>query len=168
MNVLELFRRQRASCYMVGKRFATLAIFAMILSCTTASTAQKTADDRSETARVMALEALWNQAEVDKDLRALDQIIPDTFTYVDIDGSLRNKAEFLENIKNGSEKPSEIRNESAVTHAYAATIVVTGVYREKGTDGAKHYSRRGRYTDTWVNQNGAWHCVASQSTLIEK
>jgi hypothetical protein len=26
--------------------------------------------------------------------------------------------------------------------------------------------RHGRFTDTWVNQNGTWQCVASQSTLI--
>lgn len=149
-------------------RFAGMAILVTLLASTTAFTAQKAQDASGETARVMALETLWNQAEVDKDLRALDQIVPDTFLYVDTDGSLRTKAEFLENIKTGSEKPTEIRNESMVAHAYADPMVVTGVYREKGTDGGKHYSRRGRFTDTWVNEKGAWQCVASQSTLIQK
>jgi hypothetical protein len=30
----------------------------------------------------------------------------------------------------------------------------------------KPISRRGRFTDTWVKQNGTWLCVASQNTLI--
>jgi ketosteroid isomerase-like protein len=49
---------------------------------------------------------------------------------------------------------------------YGDAAVVTGIYREKGTDRGKPYQRRGRFTDTWVKQSGTWQCVASQSTLI--
>jgi hypothetical protein len=51
-------------------------------------------------------------------------------------------------------------------HIYGDSAVVTGIYREKGMNKGKPYLRRGRFTDTWVNQNGTWVCVASQSTLI--
>jgi len=51
-------------------------------------------------------------------------------------------------------------------HIYGESAVVTGVYREKGISNGKPYLRRGRFTDTWVNQSGTWVCVASQSTLI--
>ena len=115
----------------------------------------------------MALETLWNQAEVDRDVRALDQLVPATFIHVDIDGNLSNKAEFLDHMKNDPEKPSELRNESMVAHANGNTIVVTGVYREKGTVGDKHFTRRARFTDTCIKVGSSWQCVASQS-LIEK
>ncbi len=49
----------------------------------------------SDSARVLALETLWNQAEVAKDASALGHLLADDFTYVDIDGSLQNKAQFL-------------------------------------------------------------------------
>ena len=120
----------------------------------------------------MALETLWNQAEVDKDIRALSQLLPDTFIYVDIAGSLRTKPEFLESVKSGTEKSSEIRNESMVesmvAHAYGNTVVATSVYREKGIVSRRHYSPKGRFTDTWIKVDSGWQCVASQSTLIEK
>jgi hypothetical protein len=29
------------------------------------------------------------------------------------------------------------------------------------------YTLRGRFTDTWINENANWICVASQSTLIK-
>jgi ketosteroid isomerase-like protein len=145
-----------------------LFIVAALLSTTAALTAQEHGESSGDAARVMALETLWKQAEVDKDVRALSQLVAETFFYVDIGGSLRTKSEFLESVKSGPEHPTEIRNESLVAHAYANTVVATGVYREKGTIGGKHYSQRGRFTDTWIQVNGAWLCVASQSTLTEK
>src|ERR1700722_18525318 len=50
----------------------------------------------SDSARVLALETLWNQAEVAKDASALDHLLAENFTFVDIDGSLKNKAECLD------------------------------------------------------------------------
>ncbi len=143
-------------------------IVVSLLSTVPARTTPGSEETGGDAARVMALETLWNQAEVDKDIRALSQLVPDTFIYVDIDGSLRTKSEFLESVKSGTEKPSEIRNEAMLAHAYANTVVVTGVYREKGTAGGKRYSRKGRFTDMWIRVDGGWQCVASQSTLIEK
>lgn len=169
MNSWNDFRLQNHLANLPGIRCAGLAlIVATVLSTTAALTSQEHGETSGDAARVMALETLKNQAEVDKDTRALSQLVPETFSYVDIGGSLRTKAEFLESVKSGSEHPTEIRNESLVAHAYASTVVVTGVYREKGTAGGKHYSRRGRFTDTWIQANGAWLCVASQSTLTEK
>jgi len=154
---------------LTGIRFAAIAFSAvLLLSATAALTAQEHEENNGDAARVMALETLWNQAEVDGDVRALSQLVPETFIYVDIDGSLRTKSEFLELMKNTPEKPSELRNESMVAHAYGNTVVVSGVYREKGTVGGKRYSRRGRFTDTWIKVKSGWQCVASQSTLIEK
>lgn len=125
-------------------------------------------DNRADAPRVMALETLWKQAELNRDVRAMSQIVADTFTYVDLDGSLKDKAEFLKNISSGEEVVQEIKNESTVARTYANTVIVNGIYRERGRIRGKTYSRRARFTDTWVNVDSAWLCVASQSTLIEK
>jgi ketosteroid isomerase-like protein len=145
-----------------------LLALVVLAAATAAFTAQKAADNSAEVGKVKFLETLWNQAEVDQDTRALGDMVPETFTYVDIDGSLKTKPEFLESIKTSPEKPSEIRNESIVVHVYGDTVVATGVYREKGSSAGKLYSRRGRFTDTWVKANNTWQCVASQLTLIQK
>lgn len=142
--------------------------FAALLVAVAVDTAQDTGERSGDAARVIALETLWNQAEVNKDSRALNQLVADTLIYVDIDGSLRGKQEFLTSVTDGDDQPQEIRNESVVAHAYANTVIVTGVYREKGKHKGKSYSRRGRFTDTWIKQNSAWLCAASQSTLIEE
>jgi uncharacterized protein DUF4440 len=150
-------------------RFAGITfLVAALLSMTAGLTAQEHDETGAAAARVMALETLWNQAQVDRDAHALGQLVPETFFYVDTGGNLKTQSEFLEGVSTGPDRPTEIKNEMLVAHAYANTVVVTGVYRRKAIAGGKHVSEHGRFTDTWVQTNGAWLCVARQSTLTEK
>jgi ketosteroid isomerase-like protein len=126
-------------------------------------TASPQSDDEG---RILALETAWNHAEQAKDAAALDQLLASTLIYVDYDGTMMNKGQFLASIKADLLEPDQITNETMTVHMYSGAAVVTGVYREKGTLKGKPYSRRGRFTDTWISQNGSWQCVASQSTLI--
>lgn len=122
----------------------------------------------SDSARVLALETLWNQAEVAKDAAALDHLLADDFTFVDIDGSMQNKAQFLDGIKHPQEHIEIIGNDSLKTRVYRDTVIVNGTYHEKGTLNGKAYIHRGRFTDTWVRQGSSWMCVASHSTLMQR
>jgi ketosteroid isomerase-like protein len=141
----------------------------LIVVCLGATTrAQESANNEDNGARVTALETLWNQAETAKDASALDHLLAEKFIFVDIDGSVKTKAEFLASVKNPSEHLDSVGNESMITQAYENTVIVTGIYREKGAKDGRSYARRGRFTDTWIKQGGGWLCAASQSTLIQK
>ena len=118
--------------------------------------------------RILALENAWNSAEQQKNTRTLDELLASSLVYTDYDGSFMTKSEFLVSVANPSLHPEQITNESVTVHSYGSSAIVTGIYREKGTSNGKSYSRRGRFTDTWVSQNGVWQCVASQSTLISR
>jgi ketosteroid isomerase-like protein len=118
--------------------------------------------------RIMAFENAWNSAEQRKDKTALDELLASSLAYTDYDGTFMDKTEFLASVVNPALHPELITNESVTVHAYGNSAVVTGIYREKGTFNGKSYSRRGRFTDTWVSQNGIWQCVSSQSTLIAR
>jgi ketosteroid isomerase-like protein len=120
----------------------------------------------AEQTRILALENAWNLAEEHKDVKALDSLLDATLVYIDYDGSMMDKAQFMASVQAPSLHPEQITNETMTARVYGASAVVTGIYREKGTQNGKAYSRRGRFTDTWVYQDGTWTCVASQSTLI--
>ena len=150
---------------MGGKLLLSLLIF---LTAAGAGISQLGGDSHGDVARVLALETLWNQAEVNRDVHALTQLISESLVFVDTDGSLRGKTEFLKNVANTEEHIQEIRNESVTTHVYPNTVIVNGIFSEKGTVKGKAYSRRARFTDTWVSVGGSWFCAASQSTPIEK
>jgi len=115
---------------------------------------------------ILALEKAWNVAEESKDVRALDQLLSSTLVYTDYDGSFLNKEQFLSSVKSVTPDADQITNENVSVHVYGSSAIVTGVYHEKGTQKGKTISRRGRFTDSWVKDNGTWLCVASQSTLI--
>ena len=51
---------------------------------------------------------------------------------------------------------------------FGDTDVATGAFASKGTYKGKPFDDRGRFTDTWVNQNGKWLCVATHISLIKK
>src|SRR6478672_5489937 len=68
--------------------------------------------DDGTAAKVLSLEQLWNQAEVAQDIHSLDQILADTFIYVDVDGSLQNKTEFINGVTRRAEHIDSIRSES--------------------------------------------------------
>jgi ketosteroid isomerase-like protein len=139
----------------------------MIVPAVTCAQGSATSARDSDSARVLSLETLWNLAEVDKDASALGHLLADSFTFVDIDGSLKNKAEFLDSVKHPPEHIETIGNDTLKTHVYQDTVIVIGTYHERGTLNGKGYVHRGRFTDTWVRQGSSWMCVASQSTLIQ-
>jgi hypothetical protein len=116
--------------------------------------------------RVLALETAWNEAESHRDSKALDGLLAPTFAYTDADGSFMDKQQFLSSIRSGSS--SQIANEGMKAESYGNVIVVTGSYREQGTEKGKSYTHRGRFTDTWIEKDGQWLCVASQETLISQ
>lgn len=120
----------------------------------------------AEQTKILALENAWNQAEEHKDVKALDSLLDPTLVYIDYDGSMMTKAQFMASVQVPELHPQQIVNETMAAHVYGNSAVVTGVYREKGMLNGKAYMRRGRFTDTWVYQRGIWTCVASQSTLI--
>ncbi len=128
--------------------------------------AQDSAKRSGEEGRLVALESAWNRAELSKDAAALNQLLGESLVYVDYDGALFSKKEFLQNTLHSDVEQEQINNDGMTVHVYGNAAVVTGVYRDKGIEKGKAFSRHGRFTDTWVNQNGVWQCVASQSTLI--
>ena len=114
----------------------------------------------------MALETAWNLAEQHKDVKALDELLGKNLVYIDYDGVIQSKQEFLAGVARPALHPEQIVNDSTTVYMYGTTAVVTGTYREKGVDKGRPYLRHGRFTDTWIYGNSVWQCVASQSTLF--
>lgn len=145
-----------------------IVLFMLIFTPSLVGSGQSSSQRNDEEGRILTLETLWNRAEQTKDSAALDQLLAPSLIYIDYDGSFMTKEQFLVSIKSDSLQPDQITNETMTAHVYAGAAVVTGIYLEKGVSKGKPYSRRGRFTDTWINQNNAWLCVASQSTLISR
>lgn len=121
-----------------------------------------------ETAKLVALEHMWNESQVSRDATAVAGMIGDRFTNTEYDGEVSDRRKFLADFTDPKFRPSVMNIDDVKVEMYSTTAVVTGIYHTKGTYGGKPYEHFGRFTDTWVLQNGAWLCVASHSSLVKK
>ena len=130
--------------------------------------AQRQTSISDDESKIRALESAWNLAEEEKNIGALDQMLAATFVYTEFDGSFSDKAQFLKSVKTSAPTSDQITNQEVAVALYGLTAVVTGIFKEKGIENGKPFTRRGRFTDTWLNQNGVWLCIASQATLLQR
>ena len=121
-----------------------------------------------EPAKLVALERLWNEAQVSRDAAAIASMIGDRFINTEYDGEVSDRGKFLADFADPKFQPSIMNIDDVKVQMYATTAIVTGIYHTKGTYGSKPYEHFGRFTDTWVFQDGAWLCVASHSSLLKK
>jgi|SRR5262252_322571 len=122
-------------------------------------------DDAS---KIVAMENLWNQMQLNHDAAAMEKMLDEDFVLTDYDGSLLNKSQFLESIKDMNVKLTLEMSEGMKLHQHGNTVVITGATREKGTQSGKPFAHNGRFTDTWIKKNGTWLCVASHLGVISK
>jgi ketosteroid isomerase-like protein len=116
--------------------------------------------------QIKQLERAWNQAESKQEVKEVSSLLADTLVYTDYDGSFMNKSEYLKWVAAPQQKADHLYDEGQTVKVYGAAAVVTGIYRETGTNKGKPYVIRSRFTDTWIKRDGVWLCVASHSTLI--
>ena len=121
-----------------------------------------------EATKIIAMENLWNRAELDNDAAAVKLLLADDFVMTVAEGTLYNKAQIVASVADKSYRPAALQSSDLVVHSYGNTAVVTGNYYEKGVDKGKAYERRGRFTDTWLNMGGRWQCIASHFSVKPK
>jgi len=131
------------------------------------ATAQTGKDDSQEN-KLLVMEHLWNEAQVNRDFRALDGLIGAHFINTEYDGEVSNKAQFLADIKDPQFKPASVTIQDLKVSMYGDSAVVTGIYHTKGIYQGKGYEHLGRFTDTWVFTEGRWQCAASHTSLVKK
>ena len=118
--------------------------------------------------KLVVLERLWNEAQVNRDSASLDALVAERFVNTEYDGDVSDKTKFLSDIKDPLFKPTAATIQSVKVNLFGETAVITGVYRTKGTYQGKPYDHLGRFTDTWIAENGKWQCVASHTSLLKK
>jgi hypothetical protein len=139
----------------------------LVVECAFAQTPQAVSYT-AKTSNLIALERMWNQAQVSRDATAIAGMIGDKFINTEYDGEVSNRGKFLSEFADPKFQPSLMSSQNLEVATYPNTAIVTGDYHTKGVYGGKPYEHFGRFTDTWVFEDGKWLCVASHSSLMKK
>jgi hypothetical protein len=150
-----------------GRSIMKAAVCCLLASVCAFAQTPKTVSS-TETAKLVALERMWNQAQVIRDATAVASMIGDKFINTEWDGEVSDRGKFLADFADPKFQPSLMNIQDVKVEMYSTTAIVTGAYHTKGTYGAKPYEHFGRFTDTWVSQDGTWLCVASHTSLLKK
>ena len=118
--------------------------------------------------KLLILERLWNEAQVNRDAAALDALVSSRFVNTEYDGEVSDKQKFLADIRDPQYKPSLATIQDVKMNFFGDTAVVTGIYHTQGTYQGRAYDHVGRFTDTWIFDMGKWQCVASHTSLVKK
>lgn len=130
--------------------------------------AQQPSSSQGDEQRIIALENVWNQAQLNHDATAMGSMLHAEFVFTDYDGTVMAKPQFLASIRDLSNTLSLEVSDDMQLHRFGDTVIVTGATHEKGKQKGKAYEHYGRFTDTWVRHNGEWICVASQLGLLQR
>lgn len=149
---------------MRSRMFTTL-----LLACGLSAGAQTPiADKEAERSKLIAIENVWNQAQIHHDGPALEHMVADTFVYTDTDGTLMNKAQFIADAKDTATTIKSVSNTDVNVYFYPGVAIVIGAYHTVGSTGNRPFDHHGRFTDTWILTSGQWVCVASHTNLMKK
>jgi Domain of unknown function (DUF4440) len=137
----------------------------LLATCSFAQNARHKSE--SQAGYLVALERMWNQAQMTQDSRALRTLIADEFINTEWDGQVSDKDTFLAEIAKPRFTTERMSIQDVKVNLYDNTAVVTGTYHTNGSYRGKPYYHLGRFTDTWVLDHGKWQCVASHTSLIK-
>jgi len=148
------------------KRMTRNIFCCLLLAIGSVAAAAQQADPRES--KLLVLEHLWNEAQVNRDASALEALVSSRFVNTEWDGDVSDKQKFLADIRDPQFKPSLASIQDVKMNFFGDTAVITGTYRTKGMYQGKPYDHVGRFTDTWVLDMGKWQCVASHTSLLKK
>ena len=131
-----------------------------------AKPAASQADTASVEQTVMQMERDWIQASLKKDAAALGKILADDWSAIGFQGTTTSKAEALAELKSGVAATQSVELGDMKVRVFGNTAIVTGGDTEKGTYKGKDSSGKYMWTDVFVQRNGRWQAVASQSTKV--
>jgi len=116
------------------------------------------------------LEQQWEASLLTHDVSVVEKLVAEDFMGTSSSGKVGDKATLLRAAQSDKNTYKTAAATEMTVRAFGANVaVVTGIIRETGTDPAgKVFSQAYRFTDTWVERNGAWQCVAAHSMALPK
>lgn len=141
-------------------------VYAALLICAPLFMAAQNYGDSAVRSNILALEYAWDQAQERGDIKALSAIFDNALVFVDFDGKILTKTEYLARVKSDSSYLQQIVTESMSVQVFGNTAIVVGTYRAKGVEDGRPYLRRRRFVDTWMLMGEHWVCVAAEATPI--
>jgi ketosteroid isomerase-like protein len=143
--------------------------FVLLIAASNASAQSTAGKNDSLEQEFMRLQRAQYDAEVKKDIAALDRFFNDDFIFVAANGSVYDKKKFLDEIKADDAPPSAdiVAYEDFKARVYGKTAIVNYVLLVSGKDkDGKDVASRYRMSVVWIKQKGNWRITNFHATRV--
>ncbi|PYL48112.1 MAG: hypothetical protein DMF32_09695 [Verrucomicrobia bacterium] len=117
---------------------------------------------------LLKLENEFARAVTSNNADTLDRLLADDWIIVEPDGSIIDKARFLEVIRSGALSHESMKSTDLKVRVYGNTAVVTGLTTSKGKFMGQDFTSCECATDIFVKQAERWQCIFTQLTRFTK
>ena len=120
-------------------------------------------------ATIRDLESRWAAAIQAHDTTVPQQLVAADYIGVNSAGRVVNKAALVAEMKRDKNNYDSAVNSGVTVRVNGNVAVAVGTTKQSGKDpSGKEFSYTYRWTDTWLERNGQWQCIASQSFLVTR
>jgi ketosteroid isomerase-like protein len=109
-----------------------------------------------------------NAAIVKADIAFLERVLDQDYVHYRPRGTVENRAQYLENRKNGNVNFESLVADDVKVRFYGDTAIVTYRSTAKGKDQQGAIDEQRLWTRVFVRRDGRWQLVHSQGTSIQK
>jgi ketosteroid isomerase-like protein len=142
--------------------------WAILFCLLAASAVNLTAQEKSDSAAVRALELKWTESYKQHSIDILSSLLAEDFVITIEDGSIYSKAGYITHSADSATHVQVAELSDLKVRVHGDTAVVTGAYHEKGETSGKPYEYHDRLTDVWMKSGGKWQVVASHYSVPYK
>ncbi len=137
-----------------------------LLPLTNALFAQTKPSKESVEQTLLQMEHDWSDADVKKDPVALNRILAEDWIGIDFQGTTMTKADVMKDLKSDLTATDSTELREMRVRVFGNTALISGRDIEKSQYKGRDSSGVYVWTDVFVQRNGRWQAVSSQSTKL--
>jgi ketosteroid isomerase-like protein len=138
-------------------------VVAVVIAVASPANAQRVKSDQDT---LIELEQKWDVAFRNRDATFIETLLADDFVVTYEDGTRGDKAKELSLAASFNQQIDSSTQDEFIIKVYGNTAVVWFTLHLLGPVNGNPVAITYRYVDVWVNRDGVWKCVASQSTRV--
>jgi ketosteroid isomerase-like protein len=116
--------------------------------------------------QILKLEDDWARALKTKDRQLLDQIVAQDFTFIEPDGTVKKRDEYLTDRSSDAADIESFESTEVKARVYGTSALVSGVAHITERRQGHRYRFSLRWKELWLKDTGRWQVLAGQATPV--
>lgn len=120
----------------------------------------------SDETQILRLEDDWVRGLETRDRKLLDKVLARDFTFIEPDGTIKNRDEYLADRSSDIAYTESFENIDLKVNVFGNSALASGIAKITERRQGKRYRFSLRWKEMWLKNEGGWRVLASQATPV--